>query len=55
MTLAIRDGTLDVVANTSGFDVVNGPPPRVLPTLGKRRTGSGPPTERAGPAKRDAT
>jgi glycogen debranching enzyme len=37
MTLDIRDGEATVTRNTTGFDVVAGPPPRTLPTLSGRR------------------
>ena len=33
MTLHVADGTLEVPRNTTGFEVVHGPPPRHLPTL----------------------
>jgi hypothetical protein len=33
MTLHVADGTLEVPRNTTGFEVVHGPPPRDLPTL----------------------
>jgi len=37
MTLEIRDGSAKVLENTTGFDVVNGPPPRTLPRLAGAR------------------
>lgn len=33
MTLHLADGTLEVPRNTTGFEVVHGPPPRHLPSL----------------------
>jgi glycogen debranching enzyme len=33
MTLHLSDGEVEVVSNTTGFEVVHGPPPRDLPTL----------------------
>ena len=33
MTLKLSDGEVEVTSNSTGFDVVTEPPPRVLPSL----------------------
>jgi len=42
MTLHLSDGTVDVLRNTTGFEVVHGPPLDELPTLADLEPGRDP-------------